>query len=93
MLIAGVLCICAAGAGAVGAAGATGAGATGATAGAWAGSATGAAVGAGALAPGTVTRNPLTMASVAGASATATARSVVTASETRYLSGPEVAMT
>ena len=41
-----------------------------------------------AAAPGAATRKPLMMASVAGASATATARSVVTDSDTRYLSWP-----
>jgi hypothetical protein len=43
--------------------------------------------------PGGPTRNPLTIASVAGASATAVAASVVTANDTKYLSGPEVTMT
>src|SRR5438309_1459621 len=53
----------------------------------------GAREGAGGVAAGAATRNPLMMASVAGASATACVRSVVTASETRYLSCPDVAMT
>src|SRR6185437_2487033 len=53
----------------------------------------GAREGAGTEAAGAVTRNPLVIASVAGASATACVRSVVTDSETRYLSCPDVAMT
>ncbi len=45
------------------------------------------------LTPGAATRNPLTMASVAGASVTACAAAVVTVNDTRYLSAPEVART
>src|SRR5689334_22432778 len=83
----------AAGAGA-GCAGNPTGGGVGAATGAGAGVATGAgADGAAAVAPGAVTRNPLMMASVAGPSATAVAASVVTANDTRYLSGPDVAMT
>ena len=70
---------------------------TGAAVGAWAGIPTGAALGAcagsGAGAPGTATRNPLMMASVAGPSETACEKAVVTDKETRYFSDPEVAMT
>jgi len=69
----------------------------GAWVGAWAGIPTGAALGAwagrGAGAPGTATRNPLMIASVAGPSETACENAVVTDKDTRYLSDPEVAMT
>jgi hypothetical protein len=47
----------------------------------------------GAAGPGAATRKAVTIASVAGAAATAWATDVVTANDTRYLSGPEVAMT
>ena len=50
-------------------------------------------VGAGVGGPGTLTLKPLTIASVAPAAATTWSTLVVTASDTRYLSGPTVAMT
>ena len=59
--------------------------------GAGAGSAAGAA-GAGGAASGEATLNPLTMASVAEPVATDTCALVVTDRDTRYLSGPDVAM-
>src|SRR6202012_2858814 len=70
----------------------------GAAAGVWLGSPTGAvaadwpAAGGGGW-PGGVDRDPLMRPSVAAASLIACARSVVTDSDTRYLSWPEVAIT